>query len=231
MAVADDRRRVKVSKYLSRHLRHQPERLGLTLGPGGWVDIDDLLTACRTHGFTLTRAELDDVVATNDKRRFTLDPSGTRIRAAQGHSVDVDLGLDPAEPPAVLFHGTGRASLPAILDQGLRPMGRRHVHLSADEATAVDVGRRHGPPVVLTVDAGAMAAAGWTFSQADNGVWLVDAVPPAYMRAQANPRPPPRTPAARRRAGADQVEGTGGARRDRRAGRRAAASADRHTPD
>lgn len=185
MAAADDRRRVKVSKYLSRHLRHQPERLGLTLAPGGWVDVDDLLAACRTHGFAITRAELDDVVATNEKQRFTLDPSGTRIRAAQGHSVDVDLALDPADPPATLFHGTGHAALAAILHEGLRPMGRRHVHLSADEETALRVGRRHGPPVVLAVDAAAMAAAGSTFWRADNGVWLVDSVPAAYLRVRS----------------------------------------------
>jgi putative RNA 2'-phosphotransferase len=185
MAAADDRRKVKVSKYLSRHLRHQPERLGLTLAPGGWVAVDDLLAACRASGFAITRAELDDVVATNDKQRFTFDPSGTRIRAAQGHSVDVDLGLEPMTPPAVLFHGTGRGTLPAVLNEGLRPMGRRHVHLSADEATALAVGRRHGPPVVLAVDAAAMAAAGWTFAQADNGVWLVDAVPADYLRVRS----------------------------------------------
>jgi putative RNA 2'-phosphotransferase len=180
-----DRRKVKVSKYLSRHLRHQPERLGLELAPGGWVDVDALIAACCNRGFSITRAELDDVVATSDKQRFTLDPSGTRICVAQGHSVEIDLGLEPTTPPAVLFHGTGRGALPAVLTEGLRPMGRRHVHLSADEATALAVGRRHGAPVVLTIDAAAMAADGWTFWRADNGVWLVDGVPVAFLRVRS----------------------------------------------
>ena len=98
----DDARLIKVSKYLSKHLRHQPERLGLTLAEGGWVGVDDLLAACARQRFPITRAELDEVVARNDKQRFALDPTGTKIRANQGHSVAVDLGLEPVEPPDVL---------------------------------------------------------------------------------------------------------------------------------
>ncbi len=177
----DDRRLVKTSKYLSRHLRHEPARLGLALEPGGWVRVDDLLAACAARSFALTRAELEEVVARNDKQRFAFDATGARIRASQGHSVPVDLGLAPATPPAVLFHGTARGRLDAILREGLRPMRRHDVHLSADTATARRVGARHGPPVVLQVDAAAMAADGHAFRVTDNGVWLVAHVPPAHL--------------------------------------------------
>lgn len=178
----DDRRRVKVSKYLVRHLRHQPERLGLELEPGGWVAIDRLLAACRSRGMPISRAELEEVVATNDKRRFGLDPSGTRIRAQQGHSVPVELGYAPLEPPAVLFHGTASAFLGAILRDGLQ-RGRRHqAHLSPDVETARRVGARHGRPVVLAVDAAGLHRDGLQLSVSGNGVWLVDEVPPAYLR-------------------------------------------------
>ncbi|MFE3513966.1 RNA 2'-phosphotransferase [Streptomyces sp. NPDC059166] len=176
----DERRTVKVSKYLSKHLRHEPARIGLELDPQGWVAVDDLLRACARHGFTITRQELDHVVAVNDKRRFTV--AGERIRANQGHSVEVDLGLPPAEPPPYLHHGTVAGSLAAIRAEGLRPMNRHHVHLSPDRETAVRVGARRGKPVVLTVDAGAMHRAGHVFHVSANGVWLTDAVPPAFLR-------------------------------------------------
>ncbi len=124
----DERRTVKVSKYLSKHLRHQPEHIGIALDENGWVDVETLLSAAARHGFAITRAELDHVVATNDKRRFTVD--GDRIRANQGHTVTVDLDLPPAEPPAYLYHGTVARMLDAIRAEGLRPMARHHVHLS-----------------------------------------------------------------------------------------------------
>jgi putative RNA 2'-phosphotransferase len=177
----DDARLVKVSKYLSKHLRHQPERLGLALAPGGWVAVEDLLASCARNRFPITRAELDEVVARNNKQRFSFDPSGTKIRANQGHSVEVDLQLAPAEPPEVLYHGTGHGAAEAIAQEGLRRMARHHVHLSADVATAIAVGARHGRPVVFAVDAAAMRRAGFTFYRSDNGVWLVDRVPPEYL--------------------------------------------------
>ncbi|WP_420034573.1 RNA 2'-phosphotransferase [Streptomyces sp. cg28] len=176
----DEQRTVKVSKYLSKHLRHQPERLGLAPDEAGWVEIDDLLAATAAHRFRITRAELDHVVATNDKRRFTID--GTRIRANQGHTIDVDLGLAPAEPPAYLYHGTVARFLDAIRAEGLRPMDRHDVHLSADRETATRVGARRGRPVVLPVDAGAMHRDGHVFRLSANGVWLTAAVPPRYLR-------------------------------------------------
>jgi putative RNA 2'-phosphotransferase len=183
----DGRRIVKVSKYLSKHLRHQPERIGLTLDAHGWVAVDDLMRAAAAHGFAFTRAELDHVVATNDKQRFAVD--GERIRASQGHSVEVDLDLPPAEPPAYLYHGTVARSLDAIRAEGLRPMARHHVHLSPDRETATRVGARRGRPVVLSVASGAMHRAGHVFRVSDNGVWLADAVPPSYLRFPGSHRP------------------------------------------
>jgi putative RNA 2'-phosphotransferase len=181
----DDKRLVKTSRYLSKHLRHDPARLGLTLEPGGWVRVEDLLRACAERSFALTVEELREVVERNDKRRFSFDETGTRIRANQGHSVEVDLELEPVAPPEVLFHGTARTNLDSILREGLQRRARHHVHLSPDTETAVRVGRRHGRPVVLEVAAGEMHAAGHEFLLSANGVWLTDEVPPRYLR----PRP------------------------------------------
>lgn len=176
----DERRTVKVSKYLSKHLRHQPERIGLTLDEGGWVEIDTLIAAAAAHGFRFSREELDQVVAANDKQRFAIE--GTRIRASQGHTIDVDLGLPPATPPPYLYHGTVARCLDAIRREGLRPMSRHDVHLSPDRETATRVGARRGRPVVLAVDAGAMHRDGHVFRVSANGVWLTKAVPPEYLR-------------------------------------------------
>lgn len=178
----DEGRLVRVSRFLSKHLRHQPGRIGLTLAPGGWVAVDALLAACARAGMPLARAELEEVVARNNKQRFAFDETGTRIRASQGHSVPVDLELEPREPPPALYHGTGAGAVAAIQREGLRKLRRHHVHLSPDVATAVMVGRRHGRPVVFAVDATRMRRDGFTFFRSENGVWLVDAVPPRYLR-------------------------------------------------
>ena len=172
---------VRTSKRLSHVLRHAPGSIGLTLDEAGWVEVAALLTALAAAGTPVSRAELDEVVARNDKRRFALDPPGRRIRASQGHSVPVDLGYAAEPPPAELFHGTGRRNLAAVLAEGLRPMGRHAVHLSADVATARRVGSRRGPPVVLRVDAAGLHADGAAFTRSANGVWLVTAVPPRYL--------------------------------------------------
>ena len=182
MTEMTEARLVKISKYLSKHLRHDPERLGLTLEAGGWVGVDDLLAACARKQMTITRDELDTVVAQNNKQRFSFDETGARIRANQGHSVDVDLQLEPVTPPDVLYHGTGHQSVDAILAEGLRKQNRHHVHLSADTETARAVGARHGRPNILVVDARAMHDAGHIFYRSDNGVWLADAVPPEFLR-------------------------------------------------
>ncbi|MGW4807866.1 RNA 2'-phosphotransferase [Kitasatospora sp. NPDC004272] len=178
----DEKRTVKTSKTLSRVLRHDPGSIGVTLDPAGWVEVDALLAALDRHGRRLTRAELDHVVATNNKRRFAYSEDGRSIRASQGHTVEVDLGLPAATPPDVLFHGTAERTLQYVLVEGLRPMNRQDVHLSADTGTAVKVGARHGRPVVLEVDAAAMDRAGHEFRVSANGVWLTDAVPVEYLR-------------------------------------------------
>jgi len=178
----DDRR---LSKRLSYVLRHDPGSVGVVLDAAGWVEVDALLSALARSGLRLSRARLDEVVARNDKQRFAYDPSGRRIRASQGHSVRVELGLVPVEPPAVLFHGTATRFVPAILREGLRRGSRHAVHLSPDTATARAVGARRGPATVLEVDAARLAASGAVFSRSDNGVWLVESVPPAYLRVSA----------------------------------------------
>ncbi|MEK2474623.1 RNA 2'-phosphotransferase [Streptomyces noursei] len=173
-------RSVRISKYLAKHLRHEPERIGIVLDAQGWVPVAALLDAAARHGFPFSRAELEAVVADNDKQRYTLENG--RIRANQGHSVRVDLGLPPAVPPGLLFHGTVARSVAAIREEGLRPMSRLAVHLSPDRETASRVGARRGKPVVLTVDAGAMHRAGHVFRVSANGVWLTGHVPPEFLR-------------------------------------------------
>ena len=170
---------IRISKFLSFVLRHEPDSIGLTLDANGWVPVDELLRAAEAHGRALSIDQLEAVVAQNDKRRFVL--SDGRVRASQGHSVEVDLGLAARVPPQRLFHGTASRFLSAILAEGLRPMNRHHVHLSSDRETAAKVGARHGEAVVLRVASGAMAAAGHEFFRSSNGVWLTDHVAPAFL--------------------------------------------------
>ena len=165
---------VRLSQRLSYVLRHAPQSAGLELDAGGWVPVEELLAA-----LGVTRPELDEVVRASTKQRFAVLDG--RIRAQQGHSVAVDLGLGTSSPPDVLWHGTVDRVLPAVLREGLRRMARHAVHLSADETTARTVGARRGAPVLLGVDAAAMHAQGWAFAVSGNGVWLVDAVPPAFL--------------------------------------------------
>lgn len=176
-----DQRLVRLSKFMSLVLRHNPGKIGITLDPQGWVEIDELLAAANRSGTALDRATLLRVVAENDKQRFAISEDGRRIRASQGHSVEVDLALTPLAPPELLYHGTATRFLESIRREGLVKQSRQHVHLSADETTAVKVGQRHGRPAVLTVRAGAMAAAGQQFFRSDNGVWLTDHVPPEFL--------------------------------------------------
>jgi putative RNA 2'-phosphotransferase len=178
----NDSRLLKISKFLSKYLRHKPDNIGIKLAPGGWVAINELLTACAKNKFPITYQELQRVVELNDKQRFSFDSTGTLIRANQGHSVEVDLQLEPVVPPNVLYHGTAKKSVELILQTGLRKMSRHHVHLSKEIATAQNVGARHGKPVVFAVDAAAMHQAGYIFYCSDNGVWLVDNVPPEYLQ-------------------------------------------------
>ncbi len=179
-----DRSDVAVSKFLSYVLRHDPGSIGLALDRQGWADVEGLLERASAAGRRLSRADLERVVATNDKRRFTLSPDGTRIRAAQGHSIAVDLDLPAREPPPILYHGTADRFLPSILREGLVPRSRRQVHLSPDVVTARRVGARHGRSIVLRMDASAMYDRGHTFHEAENGVWLTDGVPPEFLAVE-----------------------------------------------
>jgi putative RNA 2'-phosphotransferase len=178
----DDKRRTKISKFVSLVLRHQPETAGLALEPGGWVPVEDLLTGAANAGLRFTRDELQEVVRRCDKQRFGFDESGTKIRANQGHSTEVELTFAEAEPPAELYHGTAERNRAVITRDGLLKMARHHVHLSADIDTAKKVGGRHGKPIVFAVDASGMRAAGRAFYRSANGVWLVEHVPPQYLR-------------------------------------------------
>lgn len=171
-----------LSKFLSLVLRHKPEEAAITLDGAGWCDIDALIAGARQKGRVFTRDELLAVVASSDKQRFAISDDGRCIRANQGHSVEVELGLPPTQPPEFLFHGTVERFLDPIRREGLRKMKRHHVHLSADVETASRVGDRRGQAVILTVAAGALTRAGHEFFLSANGVWLVDAVPPAHIR-------------------------------------------------
>ncbi|KRP92715.1 MULTISPECIES: RNA 2'-phosphotransferase [Bradyrhizobium] len=171
----------QLSKFLSLVLRHQPETIGLVLDSHGWASIDDLIAKANAAGTKFGRDDLLRVVAESDKKRFSLSPGTDRIRAAQGHSVSVELGLAPQEPPSILYHGTATRFVEAILSEGLKPQARQQVHLSSDEATAQRVGQRHGKPHIFKVDAGSMHAKGFKFFRAENGVWLTDHVPPEFL--------------------------------------------------
>src|SRR5215831_19273569 len=174
-------RDVRISKFLSWILRHRPERAGLTLDAAGYVDIAELLQACANHGQPLTREDLERAVRENDKQRFAFSPDGKRLRASQGHSVAVSLGLRATTPPRQLFHGTVQRSIPGIRERGLLPRGRQYVHLSRDQETAEKVGRRRGRPIVLVVRAGVMANEGFRFFLSANGVWLTREVPARFL--------------------------------------------------
>jgi putative RNA 2'-phosphotransferase len=173
---------VATSKFLSLVLRHRPDVIGITLDAEGWVPVEDLLAACAQHGRAISRKQLDVVVRTNDKQRFAFSADGSRIRANQGHSLPIDLGLVSLEPPELLYHGTVPRFLESIRQEGLTRGNRHHVHLSPDTQTATKVGQRRGRPVVLVIEAGRMFRDGHEFYQSENGVWLTDAVPPAYIR-------------------------------------------------
>ena len=145
------------------------------------MGVDQLLQAMNRAGFKIDRALLEQVVAENDKKRFAFSADGQKIRASQGHSIKVDLDLTPVVPPEKLFHGTATRFTASIMEKGLLPGNRNYVHLSAEQQTALTVGRRHGVPAIFVVRAQQMHLAGHLFYLAENGVWLCDAVPPAYL--------------------------------------------------
>ena len=177
----DEKERKKISKFLSLVLRHQPETIGIELDAAGWVDVDVLLPAMSYHNPDIARETLEEVVRTNDKARFAFSEDGTRIRANQGHSVEIDLGYQPALPPEILFHGTSQQFVESIAGEGLIKMKRHHVHLHVNVTTSTAVGQRRGKPVLLKVRALEMHQAGHKFFVTPNNVWLTDHVPASYI--------------------------------------------------
>lgn len=173
-----DKELAKISKFLSLVLRHEPGSIGLTLDAQGWADVSELVAKAT---LPLTPAVIETVVATNDKKRFALSEDKKRIRANQGHSIPVALGLTATSPPEWLFHGTATRFVEAILTEGLSQQDRQHVHLSEDRTTARTVGIRHGKPVIFRIAAGEMHARGYRFFKSENGVWLTDEVPAALL--------------------------------------------------
>ncbi len=169
---------IEISKFLSYVLRHKPDAIGIELDPEGWADIEDLITKA---DILITHSLLHEVVATSEKKRFAISMDGLSIRANQGHSVDIDLGLKSIQPPEFLYHGTATRFLDSIKVNGLLPQNRQYIHLSVDIETAIKVGQRHGKPVVLTIASLQMHQQGHQFFQAQNGVWLTVKIEPAYL--------------------------------------------------
>ena len=172
---------IRVSKLISLVLRHKPEEIGLELDEHGWADVEELLTKIQPR-YAINMDILEEIVRTNNKQRFAFDETHTRIRANQGHTIDVDVELQEAIPPEILYHGTGEKSVAAIDEKGLLPMNRLHVHLSGDEETAMRVGKRHGKPVIYKVKSGEMSRDGYIFYLSVNHVWLTKEVPVKYLK-------------------------------------------------
>lgn len=177
----EEKRKTSTGKFLSLILRHKPAEYGLMLEANGWVSVTDVLGACAEDGHALTLEELKEIVDTSEKTRFSFDESGDRIRANQGHSTDVKMEFEIGEPPVILYHGTAECNVATILSEGLKKMNRHDVHLSSDTETARKVGIRYGKPVIFEIDTSAMRRAGYEFRVSENGVWLVDEVPPTFL--------------------------------------------------
>jgi putative RNA 2'-phosphotransferase len=177
----------RISKFLSLVLRHRPETIGIQLDKNGWTDVNDLIKKANKYGVKFDRKLLDHVVETNTKKRFAFDETFEKIRASQGHSINIDLGYKPQKPPEILYHGTAKASVQSIIETGLEKRDRQYVHLSADIKTAIKVGQRHGKPVVFKVFAEQMYNDNFEFFISENGVWLTDAVPKKYLKPNDYP--------------------------------------------
>lgn len=177
-----DKQITHISKFLSLVLRHQPETIGIQLDQNGWTDITELIEQSNNYGIIFDRETLNHIVETNSKKRFAFNDSFDKIRASQGHSIDIKLGYTNQKPPEILFHGTGEKSVQSILKTGLEKQNRQQVHLSNDIETAIKVGQRHGKPFVFLVLAEQMYNDKFEFYISDNGVWLTDNVPTKYLK-------------------------------------------------
>lgn len=172
----------KSSKFLSLVLRHRPEEIGLQLDANGWASTTDLIERLNEHGFSCDFDSLKSIVDNNNKQRYAFTADFQKIRANQGHSLEIDLKLPVKTPPEVLYHGTAIQHIASIENLGLVKGNRHHVHLSSDISTALMVGGRHGKPIVLEVRAGEMHRCGFEFFQSDNGVWLTETVPSTFLK-------------------------------------------------
>jgi putative RNA 2'-phosphotransferase len=176
-----DKQITHISKFLSLVLRHQPETIGIRLDKNGWTDVTELIEKAGKCGIMFNRDILNHIVDTNSKKRFAFNDTFDKIRASQGHSVEIELGYTNQKPPQILFHGTGEKSVQSILQTGLEKRNRHHVHLCSDFETAIKVGQRHGKPFVFKVLAEQMHKDNFEFFISENGVWLTDNVPPKYL--------------------------------------------------
>lgn len=171
----------QISKFMSYVLRHHPELIGLNLDENGWANVDELITKSTKDSQGFTFEELDEIVQTNSKKRFAFNEDKTRIRASQGHSIDINLALIPQQPPEFLYHGTAQNNVESILENGIEKRSRQHVHLSIDKETATNVGMRRGRPIILTISTEKMFDDGILFYLSENNVWLTDFVDAKYI--------------------------------------------------
>ncbi len=178
---------IKISRFLSLVLRHKPETIGIVLDENGWTDVQVLIEKIAKSGTTLTLENLKHIVETNPKKRFAFNDTFDKIRASQGHSVEVELGYCAQIPPTILYHGTGQKSVDSIREKGIQKRERHHVHLSADVKTAIQVGQRHGKPFVFEVLAEQMYQDNFIFYLSENGVWLTEFVPVNYLKKYDKP--------------------------------------------
>lgn len=177
----NEQQKKKTSKFLSYVLRHHPELINLNLDENGWANVDELITKSKNDSQGFTFEELDEIVQTNDKKRFIFNEDKTRIRANQGHSIDINLALIPQQPPEFLYHGTAQSNIDSIFEKGIEKRNRQHVHLSQDIETATKVGMRHGKPIILTINTEKMFDDGIEFYLSENNVWLTDFVDATYI--------------------------------------------------
>lgn len=177
----NEQQKKRIGKFISLILRHNPHKIGLELDESGWASVDDLLDGLKNKGRSISFDQLENIVETNDKQRYSFNTDKTRIRANQGHSLKLDLQLEPVEPPEVLYHGTASRFMQAINKQGLIKGSRHHVHLSQDKETAHTVGARHGFPVIIAIASGQMHRDGYVFYCSANEVWLTESVPVKYF--------------------------------------------------
>ena len=177
----NEKQQKRIGKFISLILRHEPQKIGLTLDDAGWANVNELLAGLKSKNHEISFDQLKQLVASNDKQRYSFNEDQTRIRANQGHSLNLDLQLEAQEPPEMLYHGTATRFLDSINEKGLIKGSRHHVHLSSNESTAQQVGSRHGKPVVLKIASGEMYKNGYVFYCSENLVWLTDQVPTEFI--------------------------------------------------